>query len=99
MEFMTIWQRYSDKFSTRKRLCKAFKKRRYSAKLKRLGTQRRKLKERTKAEVLFNNALTLETMDNFKEQLSYFEAKETKLREKLAKCQLFEDKEIQERET
>ncbi len=84
---MMIWQRYSDKFKGEgKRLYKSFKKRRYSAKLKRLGTQRRKLKERTKAEVLFNNALTLETMDNFKEQLSYFEAKETKLREKLAKC-------------
>ena len=86
MEFMTIWQRYSDKFSTRKRLCKAFKKRRYSAKLRKLAKQRKDLENRVNFARLFQSNFSIEKVDYFKKQIIYLKKEGDRIRKKMKNC-------------
>ncbi|MCI8999717.1 MAG: hypothetical protein HFJ26_01970 [Clostridia bacterium] len=86
MEFMMIWQRYSDKFSTRKRLCKAFKKRRYSAKLRKLAKQRKDLENRVNFARLFQSNFSIEKVDYFKKQIIYLKKEEDRIRKKMKNC-------------
>lgn len=86
MEFMMIWQRYSDKFSTRKRLCKAFKKRRYSAKLRKLAKQRKDLENMVNFARLFQSNFSIEKVDYFKKQIIYLKKEEDRIRKKMENC-------------
>ena len=86
MEFMMIWQRYSDKFSTRRRLCKAFKRRRYSAKLRKLGKQRKDLENMVKFARLFQSNFSIEKVDYFKKQIIYLKKEGDRIRKKMENC-------------
>ena len=83
---MMIWQRYSDKFSTRKRLCKAFKKRRYSAKLRKLAKQRKDLENRVNFARLFQSNFSIEKVDYFKKQIIYLKKEGDRIRKKMENC-------------
>lgn len=85
MQFTIIWQSYSDKFRVKgKRLYNSFQKRRYSAKLRNLDKQKRKLEDDMKlASTLLK--LTVEQKDELKKRIQEFEKKETKFKRKIAK--------------
>lgn len=77
MEWKIILQRYSDKFRTEgKMLYKSFKRRIYSAQLRKLTKQRKKIEQKIQARKILRAKMFFEEVDYFREKVSLTELKE-----------------------
>lgn len=86
-EEIMIWQRYSDKFSMKaKESYKSFKKRIYSAKLRKRNKQKSKLTKKVESKELFQHDFSIEEKDFLKKEIGYLEDEIAKLREKMENC-------------